>query len=110
MHLKNFSMIRNGNQWSLAPSYDLLNVTIINPEDSEELALTLEGKKRKLTKAHFVRFGEGMGLNTKQINGVFRRFLKNRNLAVQWIGRSFLSDGFKASYLKLLDERYQRLS
>jgi serine/threonine-protein kinase HipA len=110
MHLKNFSMIRNGNQWFLAPAYDLLNVTIVNRDDSEELALTLEGKKRRLTKAHFVRFGEGMGLNSKQINGVFRRFLKNRNLATQWIDRSFLSDDLKASYVELLDERYNRLN
>ena len=32
--------------WGLAPAYDLLNVAIILPEDTEELALTLAGKKR----------------------------------------------------------------
>ena len=47
MHLKNFSMINNREEWILSPAYDLLNVTIINPEDDEELALTLEGKKKK---------------------------------------------------------------
>lgn len=110
MHLKNFSMIKSDSGWSLAPAYDLLNVTIVNPEDIEELALTLEGKKRKLEKEHFVRFAEGMGLNAKQINGVFRRFLKNRLLAMDWIDKSFLSDDLKTAYSHLLNERYQRLN
>lgn len=47
MHLKNFSLIHTQGQWQLAPAYDLLNVCIANPVDSEELALTLEGKKRR---------------------------------------------------------------
>ncbi|SEJ73465.1 serine/threonine-protein kinase HipA [Dyadobacter sp. SG02] len=110
MHLKNFSMIKSGSGWSLAPAYDLLNVTIVNPEDSEELALTLEGKKRKLEREHFVRFAEGMGLNAKQIKGVFSRFLKNKPLAMDWIGNSFLSDDLKTAYSHLLNERYQRLN
>lgn len=109
MHLKNFSMIQSNAGWLLAPAYDLLNVTIVNPDDTEELALTLEGKKRKLGKAHFVRFAEGMGLNAKQIEGVFKRFLKKRSVAMKWIENSFLSDEFKAAYENLLNERYSRL-
>ena len=50
MHLKNFSMIESASGWVLAPAYDLLNVAIANPEDTEELALTLSGKKRKFKK------------------------------------------------------------
>ncbi len=30
----------------LCPAYDLLNVAVVNPEDDEELALTLAGKRR----------------------------------------------------------------
>jgi serine/threonine-protein kinase HipA len=30
----------------MTPAYDLLNVTLVNPVDTEELALTLEGKKK----------------------------------------------------------------
>jgi len=110
MHLKNFSMIKGNSGWSLAPAYDLLNVTIVNPEDTEELALTLEGKKRKLEKEHFMRFAEGMKLNAKQVNGTFRRFFKNKPTALEWIDNSFLSDDLKAAYVSLLNERYQRLA
>lgn len=79
------------------------------PDDAEELALTLEGKKRKLEKAHLVGFAEDMGLNVKQITGVFRRFLKNRPVAIKWIENSFLSDRLKTAYETLLNDRYRRL-
>lgn len=46
MHLKNFSMIESTSGWILAPAYDLLNVAIILQDDTDELALTLQGKKR----------------------------------------------------------------
>lgn len=106
MHLKNFSMINTGNQWVLAPAYDLLNVAIVNPEDTEELALTLEGKKKKLKWEHFERLGEMLEMNDKQINGIAKRFLKNKSLAIKWIDNSFLSDEYKEKYINLLEERY----
>ena len=109
MHLKNFSMINSGESWSLAPAYDLLNVAIVNPDDTEELALTLEGKKKKLKWEHFERLGKKLGLNNKQLNGIVKRFLKNKPLALLWINNSFLSDEYKEKYTNLLEERYEIL-
>ncbi|UPT70983.1 MAG: HipA domain-containing protein [Flavobacterium sp. JAD_PAG50586_2] len=106
MHLKNFSMINSGDTWSLAPAYDLLNVAIVNPEDTEELALTLEGKKKKLKWEHFERLGKKLGLNDKQLKGMVLRFLKNKSVALQWINSSFLSEEYKEKYRELLEERY----
>lgn len=109
MHLKNFSMINSGETWALAPAYDLLNVAIVNPEDTEELALTLEGKKRKLKWEHFERLGKSLGLNEKQLNGTAKRFQKNKPIAIQWIDNSFLSKEYKEKYKALLEERYYTL-
>ncbi len=106
MHLKNFSMIHLANTWTLAPAYDLLNVAIVNPEDTEELALTLEGKKKKLKWEHFERLGRNLELNDKQINGVVKRFEKNKPKALKWIDNSFLSSDYKQKYKTLLEERY----
>jgi serine/threonine-protein kinase HipA len=92
VHLKNFSMIHNDNKWSLAPAYDLLNVNLANPSDKEELALNLEGRKRKFTRHLFERFGTNLGLNSKQIQGVFDRFSKNQSKAKSLIDASFLSE------------------
>ena len=109
MHLKNFSMIHSVDIWTLAPAYDLLNVAIVNPDDTEELALTLEGKKKKLKWEHFKRLGISLGLNEKQLKGIANRFQKNKPIAHQWIDNSFLSDAFKVKYKTLLEERYHRL-
>lgn len=109
MHLKNFSMIEQPSGWGLAPAYDLLNVAIILPEDTEELALTLAGKKKKLTHEHFELLGQGMGLTDRQIKGSFKRMLKKRKQALAWIDQSFLSEGMKKRYSEVLETRYQQL-
>lgn len=109
MHLKNFSMINSGNKWSLAPAYDLLNVSIVNPEDTEELALTLEGKKKKLGRANFEHLGKILSLNEKQIEGVFKRLVKNKSVAINWIDNSFLSNDFKKKYKIFLEQKYREL-
>ena len=50
MHLKNFSLYsqRKG-YYSLTPGYDMISTALLMPKDTEELALTLYGKRRKIT-------------------------------------------------------------
>ena len=110
MHLKNFSMIKGPSGWVLAPAYDLLNVAIVLPDDKEEIALTLEGKKKKLSKENFIRLGKSLDLTDKQIEGAFKRMIKNKPNAIAWIERSFLSDDMKTAYIKTLESRYQQLN
>lgn len=109
MHLKNFSMIENQTGWSLSPAYDLLNVSIVLPDDTEELALTLAGKKKKLKRDHFEILAKGMELTPKQIKASFNRMKRNKHKAMEWIHQSFLSDGMKTAYINLLNNRYQSL-
>ena len=109
MHLKNFSMIEQSFGWGLAPAYDLLNVAIILPEDTEEMALTVAGKKKKLRRAHFEQFGKGMELTDRQIQGSFNRMIRNKDKALDWIERSFLSERMKSLYQETLEARYQQL-
>lgn len=109
MHLKNFSMIENARGWTLAPAYDLLNVAIVLPEDEEELALTLSGKKKKLKREHFEQFAKELGLSTKQIKGVFNRFQAKWNEIFELIDTSFLSNASKNKYKELMDNRFKRI-
>lgn len=108
MHLKNFSMIESPSGWVLSPAYDLLNVSIVMPDDKEELALTLSGRKRKLKGQYFEQFGEEMGLTLKQINGVFKRMIKNKIKALNLIDDSFLSEDLKLAYKEVLEEKYKQ--
>jgi len=109
MHLKNFSMIESDSGWILSPAYDLLNVSIANPNDKEEMALSLDGKRNKIKKENFEHFGAIIGLNSKQINRAFKRLMSNKNKAYHWIDNSFLSNKMKEEYRILLEERYSRL-
>jgi serine/threonine-protein kinase HipA len=110
MHLKNFSMIKKDEKWVLSPAYDLLNVNLANPSDHEELALNMEGKKRKFTRHNFERFGANLGLNNKQILGVFDRFLKKQSKAKILIEESFLSQEAKGNYSKIMEQKYKQLT
>lgn len=109
MHLKNFSMIESTLGWVYAPAYDLLNVAIVLPEDTEELALTLDGRKKKLKKGHFEKLAYGLGLTDKQTEGVFKRMVKNKPKAIEWIEQSFLSNELKTVYQEVIDSRYVQL-
>ena len=109
MHLKNFSMIYTSYGWTLSPAYDLLNVAILNPEDTEEMALSIAGKRRKLAKKHFVDFGLGLGLNEKQISGVFERFNDSKAKTFELIKKSFLGDEMKLLYQESIESRFLKI-
>jgi len=102
-------MIETSTGWSLAPAYDLLNATIVNPEDKEEMALTLNGRKNRLERIDFERLGDNLGLNSKQIQGVFERFYKLKPKALKWVKNSFLSEKIKTLYKEKMGERYDRI-
>jgi serine/threonine-protein kinase HipA len=109
MHLKNFSMIEIPSGWALAPAYDLLNISIVMLEDSEETALTLVGKKKNLKREHFEQLGDRLGLTAKQIKSSFNRMIRNKSEAINWIDRSFLSNEMKTAYKEVFEARYQQI-
>ncbi len=109
MHLKNFSMIESPSGWVFSPAYDLLNVSILFPEDDEEVALTLVGKKKKLKINHFEHLGNTLGLTPNQIKASFKRMIKNKPKAYYLINQSFLSENMKKKYKDLLAEKYKQL-
>ena len=102
-------MINSENEWVLAPAYDLLNVSIANPGDDEEIALTLNGKKRKLKPEHFLTFAKGLGLNGKQIKNIYKRFHNKKEVVYWWLDNSFLSDEYINAYKSVLESRFMIL-
>ncbi|UOE37313.1 HipA domain-containing protein [Chryseobacterium oryzae] len=109
MHLKNFSMILKGEDWVLSPAYDLLNVQLHLPEDKEETALTIGGKKSRLTKADFINLGLKFGLTERQIENIFKRFIKEEEKMKELISISFLDEEKKKIYKDLLSHRLEYL-
>ena len=109
MHLKNFSLYRPLNGYQLSPAYDLINVAIANPEDKEELALSLSGKKSNLKLNDFLRSATTMGLE----ENVVLRLIDNMRKAIpKWtslIHGSFLSEDMKDRYEQIIMSRINRL-
>ncbi|MGD1823556.1 MAG: HipA domain-containing protein [Pleomorphochaeta sp.] len=108
MHLKNFSLIKLKGNYVLAPAYDLLN-TIIVTNDSEELALTICGKKNKLKKDNFIKLAKSYNLLDKQIERIFNNYKKNKPLIIDTITSSLLSEDLKEKYISIVENRYNRL-
>jgi len=110
MHLKNFSLYSlNKGSYTLTPAYDLLSTALVMPEDTEELALTLNGKKRKLKKSDFVLAMKSSALNDKVIENIFHKFDKVESDWMEFIDRSFLSDTMKEGYKEIIIKRLDRL-
>lgn len=65
MHLKNFSLIETeegSEKYVLSPAYDLLPVNVIMPEDKEQFALAMNGKKTHIRRKDFLVFAEECGM------------------------------------------------
>ena len=95
--------------YALTPAYDLLSTKIVMPEDTEELALTLNGKKRKLQKSDFMKVMIASGLSEKVISNMAKKF---RRSIVKWldlIDASFLPESMKKEYKKLILSRVMAL-
>lgn len=110
MHLKNFSLLeREGQGLSLCPAYDLVPTVLVNPADTEELALTLNAKKRKLKYADFLAAFENCGLSKKVLDNTLELFVYAKPEMLAVLEKSFVSEEYKMKYYSLLENRYRQL-
>lgn len=112
MHLKNFSIINQNGKIEISPCYDLLNTTIEVKNASEEIALSLKGKKNKLTREMLINYfgGERCELNDRVITNTVASFINAKPDWMEEIQNSFLSDEMKERYIELVESRFERLS
>ncbi len=111
MHLKNFSLLqKETGMWELSPAYDLLPVNIILPQDTEELALTLNGKKNRLKRSDFETFGASLKLNEVQVRKAVQRITDSlEKFLPETLQESFLPDEMLLAVNTLITERITRI-
>lgn len=109
MHLKNFSLYAPKGKWGLTPAYDLLNVAMVNPKDDEELALTLNGAKKRIKKADFIKAMETSGLTPKVFENMVAKYTKVLPKFNETIDMSFLDDGDKEVYKRSIASRLEKV-
>ena len=106
MHLKNYSLYApDCDAYQLTPAYDLLATALVLPSDTEELALTLCGKKRKLSRAHFLEAMTASGLDLKVCEKLFARFQKVLPAWENCIRQSFLPEEMQDAYVEGIETR-----
>lgn len=111
MHLKNFSLYSPEEKLHiLTPAYDHLSTVLAMPEDTEELALTLNGKKRKIKREDFVSAMEKSGLSAKTIDKAFAKFVKIMPQWFSFIEQSFLPEEQKQILKDLITARINRIT
>lgn len=117
MHLKNFSLITRSNKIELSPAYDFLSTTTAflsigkQIDGIEEVALSIKGKKRKLTRKIWIDyFGmDRLQLNSAVIAEELTRFSNSFNQWYELIKKSFLSEATQEIYSSLIEQRRRLL-
>lgn len=116
-HLKNFSLILNGQDYRLAPAYDLLNTSLhINGDDlglDGGLSPDIEKSDVMERTGHpcrfdFEKFGNKIGLVRKRMNKILDKYTSLPEDAINLITQSFLPDRAKRNYKRIVNERINR--
>ena len=116
-HLKNFSLILQGEDYRLAPAYDLLNTSLhVNGDD-----FGLDGGlSRDIVKSDvyertghpcrldFERFAERIGIVSSRAMKILDKYVSLPEDSVEMIKRSFLTEKLKRKYIRIVNERIGR--
>jgi serine/threonine-protein kinase HipA len=106
-HMKNYSIIYDDEgRVRLAPVYDLVCSRIVLPNEADESALTIQGRKSKVRRKEIDGLADNFGIPEKVR---FSRFVGQKENFRKRLRESLLPENLVRSFDKLLIERFQRL-
>lgn len=118
-HLKNFSLILRGEDYRLAPAYDLINTSLhirgddfgldggLSPSIPRSDVYEQTGHPCRLD---FERFGDCIGLMKSRVSRILDKYMLLPESTNRLVGSSFLNDKMKRSYLRIVNERIARFT
>ena len=112
MHMKNFSLIETqegSGKYVLSPAYDLLPVNVVMPEDQEQLALALNGKKRNLHKNDFLIFADECGISRSAAEKMIHKLVSMKQTMISLCNESLLPEELKERMIALLEHRCSQI-
>lgn len=116
-HLKNFSLMLQGNDYRLAPAYDLLNTSLhVNGDDfglDGGLSPDIERSDIYDRTGHpcrfdFERLGEKIGLRKQRYDRVLNKYTALPDEVRNLVDNSFLDAKMQRNYLRIVNERIAR--
>ena len=108
MHLKNFSLIETeegSGKYVLSPAYDLLPVNVIMPEDKEQFALPMNGKKTHIRRKDFMVFAEECGMTRSSAEKMIAMLVAKKEKFFTICKGSLLPESLQERLVKLIEER-----
>jgi serine/threonine-protein kinase HipA len=106
MHLKNFSLCLDPtNGWILAPAYDLVSTRLVLPDDNEETALPVNGKKSHLLWRDWEALATNLGVEGKVAAKLATRLASKAELVEDLARRSLLPKSQQEAFVKTYRER-----
>ncbi|EMB45344.1 HipA domain-containing protein [Treponema denticola] len=108
MHLKNFSLIESesgSEEYHLSPAYDLLPINVIMPEDKEEFALPINGKKRNIHRKDFLTFAAGCGIAKLAAEKMIGQLVSMEPVFIDMCCNSLMPQDMKEAFIELVDKR-----
>lgn len=108
MHLKNFSLIETsvGNkEYVISPAYDLLPVQVIMPEDKEDCALAINGKKTNIRKNDFFALASNLDISKEVAQKLIKQLVDKKNMLLSMCSQSLLPDYMKERFANLIEKR-----
>lgn len=105
-HLKNYSVSYKGGDIRLTPAYDIVCSRLVIPEEQEESAISINGRKNNLSRADFDKLAEYLNVPPKvryeKFDGKFEPMEKI-------VRASRLGQADQDGFLDIIKERLRRL-
>ncbi len=109
-HRKNFSLLtREDGNVALSPVYDLVSSRLVIPEETVELALTVNGKRKRLDRGDFLAFADHLAIAPNYAQAKLVDLLGHAGRFEQMIAESALSAPLRDRLAEILAGRLNRL-
>lgn len=112
MHLKNFSLIETEEgsaKYMLSPAYDLLPVNVIMPEDREQFALAINGKKMNIRRKDFLIFADECGISHSSAEKMIAMLVSMKDRFISMCNESYMPEHLKERFATLIEDRTKTL-
>ena len=107
MHLKNFSLYEIDDKYQMTPAYDLVPVLMIF--NQQEMALTINGKNKNLTKNDFYKFSQNIEIEKQFVDNIHNEILLSKTKMVNFINKTDLSDEEKNKFISFITNKIDLL-
>ncbi|MBN1308186.1 MAG: HipA domain-containing protein [Chitinispirillaceae bacterium] len=105
MHLKNYSLIETTEGMRLTPAYDFVSTALAIPDDTEESALTINGKNSGLDKRDFDVLGNNLGIAGSAMRKIYERAAGKREMMESLVKNSRLEGSMREALCTMIENR-----